>query len=706
MIAEDFAQHLNKARPLASGEWTACCPAHEDTHPSLSFKDGEKGLVLTCHAGCEPAAIVAAVGLTLPDLFYAPLPRNGHHVPMSEDWSSTPPPVSTPARRISAIYDYCDAEGTLRFQVLRYEPKGFSQRQPDQDTPGAFLSHLQGVERVLYCLSAVSAAIAAGETVWFTEGEKDADRLAALGLVATTNAGGVKAWDVAYVPSLAGAHVVILPDNDAPGQGYATTVAAALVGYAASVRVLELPDLPKKGDVSDWLDAGHTAEEIVALAQEVPDESAIQNTPIGWGNVTAPAPARRAKTRQLVIPGLLWTTGKHARPEVCISNICLLLQHHPDWSGKLWWDVVRGRPMLEEAPVTRQTVRQLALWLGTTMEMGGSNLRLLEECLSLQAEENRHDLIREWLLGLAAWDGTPRLDTWLCTYAGASDTVYGRLVSRMLLLAMVARGMDPGCLCRYVVILEGPEESGKSSLVRALAQEWGTELSLSLEGKEAHMMIQSFWLAELPELNTMSKTEEPRLKAFITQANDNWIPKYSNLLRQEPRRTVFVGTTNPEGCYLKGQTGNTRFLPLATGAIDVPGFLAIRDQLFAEALLRYSMAPELWWQFTAQEARDAHDEREARRVVSVYQDDLAEWLDKGRFDAFERQPSWEIPTQGSTTWKEIAIGFLGYLRPEQWADQRAQKEVAQALRGLGWEQRVVKSQGTTRRLWVAQEGTM
>ncbi|QBR40564.1 hypothetical protein EHF36_07935 [Kerstersia gyiorum] len=104
------------------------------------------------------------------------------------------------------------------------------------------------------------------ETVYIVEGEKDADRLASLHLVATCNSGGAGKWSEKYSQHLKGRNVIILPDNDEPGREHAALVAKSLTGVAASITVLALPGLPEKGDVSDWLDAGHTVAELMDLA--------------------------------------------------------------------------------------------------------------------------------------------------------------------------------------------------------------------------------------------------------------------------------------------------------------------------------------------------------------------------------------------------------------------------------------------------------
>lgn len=240
---------LQNVRQLTTGGHTARCPAHEDKNNSLKIDVGDEGQALVhCHAGCTADAIVAALNLTLADLFppkaQATITRNGR------------------GRHIAATYDYRDETGTLLYQAVRFEPKDFLQRRPDGR--GGWRWSLGDVRRVPYRLSEI---LAADSTAWIliVEGEKDADRLAELGFVATTNAGGAGKWRPEYAEHFCGRRVCIIPDNDAAGEKHETTVAQSLIGIAADVRTLRLPNLPAKGDVSDWLDAGGTAAELAKL---------------------------------------------------------------------------------------------------------------------------------------------------------------------------------------------------------------------------------------------------------------------------------------------------------------------------------------------------------------------------------------------------------------------------------------------------------
>ncbi|MEW6770443.1 MAG: DUF927 domain-containing protein [Bacillota bacterium] len=245
MTLQDVLPRLRDPKPDGKGGWWAFCPCHNDGakrgRRSLRITEKDGKVLLYCFAGCEFKNIVAELGLK------------------AERHQEEP----------EAIYSYTNESGKLLFEVLRFPGKRFVQRRPDG--AGGWVYNLKGVRRVLYRLPEVLAAVNENRTVFIVEGEKDADNLARLGLAATTVPGGAGKWRQEYSEVLRGADVVVLPDNDEPGHKHAEQVAKSLHGVAARVRVLELPGLPEKGDVSDWLAAGGTKEELLQLAAEAPE---------------------------------------------------------------------------------------------------------------------------------------------------------------------------------------------------------------------------------------------------------------------------------------------------------------------------------------------------------------------------------------------------------------------------------------------------
>ena len=238
MTITSFLSRLNGVKRSGNG-YVACCPAHDDKNPSLSvnLSDDGKKILINCFAGCADADILGRLGLKMSDLFI-------------KDASEEKAPANI------TRYEYRDEDGTLLYTKTRYDKpngtKSFGYMQPNG------VRKLAGVKRVPYNLPAVCAA----DTVYFVEGEKCADAVISQGYTATTlDSGAQSKWQPGCEDYFEGKRIVILPDNDAPGAKYAQMVKRHLPWAVVKL----LPDLREKGDVVDWLTAGHRMEEIDAL---------------------------------------------------------------------------------------------------------------------------------------------------------------------------------------------------------------------------------------------------------------------------------------------------------------------------------------------------------------------------------------------------------------------------------------------------------
>jgi len=278
-------------KPVKSGDgYQAYCPIHEADgqghNPSLSIKAGDTvPVVVHCHAGCDGTAILKALGI------------NG-----------TP---HTGKPRIVATYPFQDANGRVVFEKVRREPKDFRIRHQPINGADWVWKKPELPSYPLYHLPDVQTAKADGCPIYFVEGEKDADRLTGLGLIATTNFEGASEkakkpkWRTEYSEQLSGtSRVVLIPDNDEPGQAHMRNIARQLRGKVGDLRWVELPGLPTKGDVSDWLNQGHTVAELLALVEQAPTaESVTQlaDPPLEEETEELQAgPARPAKVRVVV----------------------------------------------------------------------------------------------------------------------------------------------------------------------------------------------------------------------------------------------------------------------------------------------------------------------------------------------------------------------------------------------------------------------
>lgn len=279
VLRETVLPRLNAVKPSGGGFEARCpVPAHEDRAASLSVGTGTTHpVVFHCHAGCSPEDICSAIGLDWAALCK---PREDDQRG-NDDWK--------PAGTV-ATYEYRDEQGALLFQVLRTADKKFLQRRPDPTAKNGWSYKLGDTRRVLYRLQKVIEAVAEGHMIWIVEGEKDVHTLERQGLVATCNAGGAGKWKAEYSETLRDAVVMIVADNDKPGQAHARAIRESLEGVAADIRVAEATS---GKDVTDHLAAGLGLEELditwpieqapkSSLAPDIWDFLATQDDEYDW----------------------------------------------------------------------------------------------------------------------------------------------------------------------------------------------------------------------------------------------------------------------------------------------------------------------------------------------------------------------------------------------------------------------------------------
>jgi predicted P-loop ATPase len=509
----------------------------------------------------------------------------------------------------------------------------------------------------------------AGTFLWLTEGIPKGDALVTHGACALAFL-GVQSWRGAEWADvqLKGREVGIVYDSDVMVKQDVQRALTGLTEYltmkGAHVWHVSLPheDNGKVG-IDDFLAQGHSLADVEALLVDTQQAEASKPAQSGWQSTltelrggTHPASFRNLK--------------------LCVAN--------SSEAANLWWDLVADRPMVGNTPLAEEHVERAAFEIEEHIEIVIHKLDPVRTALLAHCREHKRDPIREWLEALT-WDKQPRLLTWLPTYTGAPKTTYINETGRLWVVSMVARGLHPGCQSRSVLVLMGAQDIGKSALVKIMATEpWYRDVSTSLEGKEAHIILKGTWLIELGELSGMSKTEESRLKSFITMANDAYIPKYSNDPIKQARRTILVGTCNPEGdkTFLRDQTGATRYYPVPVTAINLEAIDAIREQLFAEALVYYRDHPKDWWRLSPGGEAQAREIREDHRVRGVYEEALGNWLETTKQI---KKPGGGVEWE-ETCWEEICTKFLLLEAKEKWKDTRLQKEISQAMVANGWEQ--------------------
>ena len=209
------------------------------------------------------------------------------------------------------------------------------------------------------------------------------------------------------------------------------------------------------------------------------------------------------------------------------------------------------------------------------------------------ADDRSYHPIREFLSSLPEWDRVPRVDTILVDFLGAADNAYVRAVTRKTLCGAIARVMNPGCKFDTMLVLNGPQGKGKSTLISKLCGEWFNDSLLlnDTKDKTAAEKLQGYWILEIGELAGLKKTEIETLRGFLSRQNDIYRASFGRRATPHPRQCVFIGTTNAENGYLRDTAGNRRFWPVKTPGDAARASWEMTEeeirQIWAEALVRY-----------------------------------------------------------------------------------------------------------------------
>jgi Virulence-associated protein E len=313
------------------------------------------------------------------------------------------------------------------------------------------------------------------------------------------------------------------------------------------------------------------------------------------------------------------------------------------------------------------------------------------QAVEIFARERRFHPVRDWLESVG-WDATERVPSAFRTYFGATGKQdYVDAISTMFFISLVARIFQPGCKCDYVVVLEGDQGILKSSACRALASApFFSDCLPDIASKDARQHLRGKWLVEIPELAGIRKAEVENLKAFITRMSEKYRPPYGKHDVDEPRQCVFIGTTNREA-YLRDETGGRRFWPVKTGAFDIAGLERDRDQLFAEAVVRFNRG-EHWWPDPAFEKAHIKPEQDDRYEGDPWEEAIADRL--GRLLADHRRRPREQRLKGLQTYVlDIARDALGFDAHARVGPKERDRIVAVLLK-QGWRREKHDARGT------------
>jgi predicted P-loop ATPase len=326
------------------------------------------------------------------------------------------------------------------------------------------------------------------------------------------------------------------------------------------------------------------------------------------------------------------------KPIADYRNVMIVLRNEPGFATAFAFDemqqavIVRAPPPIcgdaePGAPCPRfadeEDISRLQEWMQMVMPKIGREA--IHWGLEQFARENPVHPLRLMLRTRELTVRQPVLENWLCPALGVPNDAYHREVGRRFAIAMVARIMEPGCQCDYMLVLEGPQGEMKSQFCRALAgAEYFSDHVPDLRGDQVRMSMhfRGKWLVEFSDLAAFRGAEVELLKATITRRVEIYTPKYGRKERHEPRQCLFIGTTNVDD-WIKDETGGRRFWPVKVVSIDLEWLAEYRDQLFAEAVAAYD-AGEPWWPDRNFERRVIAPHQEKRQAFDNWTDRVLE----------------------------------------------------------------------------------
>ena len=351
-----------------------------------------------------------------------------------------------------------------------------------------------------------------------------------------------------------------------------------------------------------------------------------------------------------------WQNGleldKSGHVKNTLHNLTLILENDPNLKGVVFNQLLDGMEIKGEVPWKHPSKfwrdaddAQLISYVDA--HYGTFSARNYDIAVTKVADDRAYHPIREFIESLPEWDKVPRVDTLLVDYLGASDTAYVRAVTRKTLCAAISRVLRPGCKFDSMLVLNGPQGVGKSTLIAKLAGEWFSD-SLNLgdtKDKTAAEKLQGYWILEIGELAGLKKAEVETLRSFLSRQNDIYRAAFGKRATPHLRQCVFFGTTNAESGYLRDTTGNRRFWPVKTpGNGKKQSWNLTHEeilQIWAEALVYVRQGEKLYLSaemdaLAKDEQREAMESDEREGLVREYLDTLLpeRWAE---MDLFERR---------------------------------------------------------------------
>jgi len=496
MTLNDILAKLDSVKQTKQNQYTCKCPAHDDNKNSLmiNFDDVNKKTNLFCQAGCSVKDILKALNVVVDDLYSEQI--------------------------LIAKYDYVNDQGVWQYSKYRYNGKRFSSTKIDK--------------HILYNLPAVIK----NDVVYMVEGEKDADNLIKLGIVATT-VGSVSNWRSDLAHYFKGKDLVIIADNDNAGLNLAQKIYDDCKGVVKSIKKIKSP-IGK--DISDFIEAtpDDTKDKIEAIKEET------QNMLMA---ISSDNKLRKSK-----------------------ENLEVLMRMN---KFRVYYDVISKRKIFENDLESRtwqdtDTIELMNFGINQDFCVPKTTICDFIETIALKNTKNP---VVEYLEGLEYDPSRDYIkEMYSCLNLKWDTDLHYKLfktwLTQCVVMAHNTRGLDKG---ENILILQGGQGLFKTTYLKKLCPDvrWFKDgVVLDPANKDTVKKANEFWITELGEIDSTLKSEQAALKAFLSETFDKFRMPYAREMCEFPRTTSFCGSVN-EYEFLKDSTGSRRFWIFEIDTIDI-----------------------------------------------------------------------------------------------------------------------------------------
>jgi predicted P-loop ATPase len=451
--------------------------------------------------------------------------------------------------------------------------------------------------------------------------------------------------------------------------------------YTATQGGGETPIEKGKNKARAIIGATNTPDNIVAMPPgAVPDTTAQKKTPPQFGPVAPPGEELPGQITETEYFNFGFQRGDRGKFIPCLNGLCHVLERHPRWGGKIWYDTFLEKVQTDAIDGNPTTwtdffTGRLTRWFQAVFEFPTLSSDRVHEAVMLVAQGAPRNALKTWLESLQ-WDGIPRLHEALSRGFGAAENDYTQKVGECWFISLAARALKPGCKVDTMPVFEGGQGIGKSTALAIIGGERFGEMHEDFGSKDFVLSLKGKWLIEVAEMHAFGKTDVDRLKGIMSTRIDRIRRPYGRTTEEHPRQSVFAGTTNRDD-WQQDDTGARRFWPVRCGSIDLAWLRDNRGQLFAEAVARFQAGGDWWSVPVAAAAAEA----DRRRVEDPWATSVQTWLTPGR----------EYSTN------QILTGAL-FVETKDFTDQKA-KRVARVMRSLGWVQTYKREDMGTVRVW-------